>query len=83
MHAILNKNYFKEDYVEQIESLIEEVNLKEVEKKLRDDLGKVGKILLEKVKNKDYLGAIRLKRKLLFKLFSRKYIFSEKDIFLF
>jgi hypothetical protein len=70
LHAILNKKRFKESYIREIEGLINVINKQEVEKKLKDDFGKLGPKLMSMIELRNFKEALRLRKKLIIRIFT-------------
>jgi len=70
LHSILDKKYFKKEYLEKIERLLERIDERKVFLKLRGRFGRVGEILFLMIKRKHYESSLGLRKKLLRKMFS-------------
>jgi len=76
LHSILDKGYFKKEYIKRIEELFGKVEQDEILLELKQKFGIFGEKLFLLIKNKKYEKAIALKNKLLFKLFSFRGLLS-------
>lgn len=75
LHSIIDKKYFKEEYMKKIDKLFlkyEKELLEEFERKL----GNLGKRLFSLIKNGKYTVSLELRRKLIRKMFSLKGLYN-------
>ena len=69
LHSIIDKEFYKEVYIGKIEELMSSVNEDELKKILIWRLGGLGNKIFYLVKGKKYAETLKLRRKLLLKLF--------------
>jgi len=72
LHAILNKRKFRKDYIKEIEKLSKKIDKKEVRRKLKEDFGGLGIELFHLIDKKKYEKALKLRIRLLIKIFTIK-----------
>ena len=70
LHSILDKGYFKENYIKRIEELEKVIDKAKAKAKLSMRLEDVGERVFLLIKNKDYEGVLRLKKRIFRKMFS-------------
>ncbi len=69
LHSIIDKKFYKEKYIREIEKLIKSVGEKKLIEILHDRLGMLGNELFFLIKRKKYEESLKLRRRILLKLF--------------
>jgi hypothetical protein len=69
LHSIINKGFFKERYIQKIEELIKNINRDFILNELTKKFDNLGKFLFLLIKKKKYNEALKLKKRLMRKIF--------------